>query len=536
MVSIMTTRNVGRRIAATRGGGISEQDGREDKRDGLETDQGSQGSSRGNIENRGGGGVPNFATIIAQQLQNLLSTIIAQVGNQVNNQGNNGNQDGNLINDNNQGNVRTMNNGRGGSSYKEFMACNLKDYDGMGGAIVYTRWIEKMELVQDMSGCGENQKVKYTTGSFIIEAGHAAYTNRFHELVRLVLHLVTPENKRIEKYIYGLALQIPAMVAAMEPTKIQNDVLKAGMLTNEAIRNGALNKITEKRGNNREPNRDGKAKDDNKRSRTGRAFSINTNPVRKEYTGTAPKCPNCNYHHQPKVPCHLCTNCNRFRHIAKDYRVGPRPVNPLKARNLTASCGVCFECGGTDHYKAECPRGQGHGNNGNQARGRAFGMGAEEARQDPNIVTGTFTLNNHYATTLFISGADYSFVSTTFIPQLDIEPGMDWLSRHKAEIICHEKVVRIPLPNGKILSVLGERPEEKVRHSKSAKVKEHKLKDIVVVTNFFEVFPDDLSGLPPSQEIKFRINLIPEAMPVAKSPYHLAPYEMEELSSQLRDL
>ncbi|GKC55442.1 hypothetical protein Tco_1078187 [Tanacetum coccineum] len=56
------------------------------------------------------------------------------------------------------GNVRTMNNGRGGCSYKEFMACNQKDYDRKGGAIVYTRWIKKMESIQDMSGCGENQK------------------------------------------------------------------------------------------------------------------------------------------------------------------------------------------------------------------------------------------------------------------------------------------------------------------------------------------------------------------------------------------
>ncbi|GJW04306.1 putative reverse transcriptase domain-containing protein [Tanacetum coccineum] len=118
----------------------------------------------------------------------------------------------------------------------------------------------------------------------------------------------------------------------------------------------------------------------------------------------------------------------------------------------------------------------------------------------------------------------------------DVIVGMDWLSRHKAEIVCHEKVVRIPLPNGEILRVLGEMPEEKVRHSKSAKVKKQKLKDIIVVRNFSEVFPDDLSGLPPSQEIEFRIDLILGAMPVAKSLYHLAPSEMEELSSQLKEL
>ncbi|GKE08285.1 hypothetical protein Tco_1411836 [Tanacetum coccineum] len=62
------------------------------------------------------------------------------------------------------------NNDRKGCTYKEFLACNPKEYDGKGGAVVYTRWIEKMESVQDMSGCGDNQKVKYITGSFVGKA------------------------------------------------------------------------------------------------------------------------------------------------------------------------------------------------------------------------------------------------------------------------------------------------------------------------------------------------------------------------------
>ncbi|GJV84636.1 putative nucleotidyltransferase, ribonuclease H [Tanacetum coccineum] len=214
-------------------------------------------------------------------------------------------------------------------------------------------------------------------------------------------------------------------------------------------------------------------------------------------------------------------------------------------------------------------------------------LGAEEARQDPNIVTGTFTLNNHFATTLFNSSADYSFVSTTFIPLLGIEPSelgfryeieitsrqlveidkvikgckleieghvfdidlipfghgifdviivMDWLSNHKAEIICDEKVVRIPLLNGKVLRVIGEKPEENMRQLKSAKAKEKEQEEIVVVRDFPEVFQDDLSRLPPIREIKFRIELIPGAVPIAKSPYRLAPSELEELSGQLKEL
>ncbi|GJW76513.1 hypothetical protein Tco_0138195 [Tanacetum coccineum] len=98
------------------------------------------------------------------------------------------------------------------------------------------------------------------------------------------------------------------------------------------------------------------------------------------------------------------------------------------------------------------------------------------------------------------------FVSTSFVPLLGIEPselgfryeikiasghrsfdviiGMDWLSNHKAEIICHEKLVRIPLLNGKVLRVLGERLEEKARFLMSAKVSDKKQREIVVVRDF----------------------------------------------------
>nr|GEV74307.1 hypothetical protein [Tanacetum cinerariifolium] len=87
---------------------------------------------------------------------------------------------------------------------------------------------------------------------------------------------------------------------------------------------------------------------------------------------------------------------------------------------------------------------------------------------------------------------------------------MDWLSNYKAKIIYHEKVVRILLLNGKMLRVLGERPEEKARLLMSTKASDKKQREIVV--------------------------LIPGATSVAKSPYHLAPPELEELSSQLKEL
>ncbi|GKG24195.1 putative reverse transcriptase domain-containing protein, partial [Tanacetum coccineum] len=81
----------------------------------------------------------------------------------------------------------------------------------------------------------------------------------------------------------------------------------------------------------------------------------------------------------------------------------------------------------------------------------------------------------------------------------DVIIGMDWLSSYKAEKICHDKVVRIPLLDGNMLRVLGERPKEKVRFLMGVKKQE----EIVMVRVFPEVFSDDLFGLLPIREIEF---------------------------------
>ncbi|GJW51554.1 hypothetical protein Tco_0092905 [Tanacetum coccineum] len=154
-------------------------------------------------------------------------------------------------------------NGQGnglGCSYKEFLAYNPKEYDGKGGVVALTCWIEKMEYVHDMSGCSIDQKVKYIAGSFVSKAlvwwnSQIRTLSRFHELARLVPHLVTPESRMIERYVYGLAPQICGMVAAMEPKSMQKVVQIFGALTDEAVRNGTIKKV-EKRGNVGEPSKD----------------------------------------------------------------------------------------------------------------------------------------------------------------------------------------------------------------------------------------------------------------------------------------
>ncbi|GKF47883.1 reverse transcriptase domain-containing protein, partial [Tanacetum coccineum] len=103
---------------------------------------------------------------------------------------------------------------------------------------------------------------------------------------------------------------------------------------------------------------------------------------------------------------------------------------------------VCYECGSPDHFCNTCPKlnrvpgqvgnqlalegSRNNRNNGNQVRGRAFNvnMNAMEAIQDPKVVTGTFSLNNHFVTILFDSGADFSFISTEFAPLLNVRPSI----------------------------------------------------------------------------------------------------------------
>ncbi|GKF11510.1 reverse transcriptase domain-containing protein, partial [Tanacetum coccineum] len=273
----------------------------------------------------------------------------------VNNQGNIKSQNDNAADDSIYEYDRNANvgNGRNGCSYKDFVAYKLKEFDGKGGAIKYSvgsltgralTWWNSEVITR---GCEAAVGMTWEDFKALIKEEYCPSNEM------LVPHLVTPETKRIERYIYGLAPQIHEMVAATEPRTIQSAILKAGVLTDEAVRNGSLKRNGEKRG---ESSKEGNVRGDNKKDRTGKVFATITNHVKKEYTGSAPKCTNYNFHHHPKTSCRAYTNCNRLGHFVKDCRVGPKMVNPLNARNLTAAREACYECGGTDHYKAACPR------------------------------------------------------------------------------------------------------------------------------------------------------------------------------------
>nr|GEU30094.1 hypothetical protein [Tanacetum cinerariifolium] len=307
-----------------------------------------------------------------------------------------GNQASNI-----QGDVRSVNvnNGRNGYSYKKFMTCNPKDYDGKGGAIDYTRWIEKMEsedfkvwMRKELCPNNEMQKLKTEFWCHaMVGAVHVAYTDQFHELARLVPHLVTPENKMIE-------------------------------------RNGSLRKNIKKIGNDKELSRDGNVRDDNKRSRIGRMFATTTNPMRKEYIGT-----------HPSVQTATFTITSRCL-----------VVSVRTARE------ACFDCAGTDHYKAAYPRlnraPRQRGNHQNQAMTIEGCQGHGKNDIEPSdldfsyeieIASGQLVEINKVIQDCKLEIEGYTF-DIDLIPfghkSFDVIVGMDWLSRHKAEIVCHEKV------------------------------------------------------------------------------------------------
>ncbi|GKA75589.1 putative reverse transcriptase domain-containing protein [Tanacetum coccineum] len=225
-----------------------------------------------------------------------------------------------------------------------------------------------------------------------------------------------------------------------------------------------------------------------KRQNVARAYTAGNNE-RKPYNRLLPLYNKCKLHH--KGPCTVrCGKCNKVGHLTWDCKV-------------------------TRHFRSDCPKlkDQNHGNKvGNkngvgEARGEAYVLGGGDANPDSNVVKGTFLLNNHYASMIFDSGADRSFVSTTFSTLLDITPdtldvsyaveladgrisktntilrgctlgllgnpfnidlmpvelgsfdiiiSMDWLENHHAVIVYDRKIVRIPFGD-EVLIVQGDR-------------------------------------------------------------------------------
>ncbi|GJZ69281.1 putative reverse transcriptase domain-containing protein [Tanacetum coccineum] len=184
---------------------------------------------------------------------------------------------------------------------------------------------------------------------------------------------------------------------------------------------------------------------------------------------------------------------------------------------------TCYDCGEQWPTSNRCPR-KVKQEEVEEVRGRAYVIKDAEPK-GPNVVTGTFLLNNRYAFVLFDSGSDRSFVDTRFSSMLDIDPikiGASYEVELADRMVAHKYIER-----GCHLFVA---------HVTENKSKEKRMEDVLVIHDFPEVFPEEFPGLPPPRQVEFRIDLVPGAALIARAPYRLAPSEMRELSVHLQEV
>ncbi|GJR31409.1 putative reverse transcriptase domain-containing protein [Tanacetum coccineum] len=457
--------------------------------------------------------------------------------------------------DNGDGNENHNVNGRGDRlvarecTYQDFMKCQPLSFKGTKGVVGLVRWSEKMETVFHISNCPEKyqvkelmklmtevycprneiQKMETELWNLSVKNNDIAnYTQRFQELTMMCTKMVPEEEDRVEKFIGGLPDNIQGNVIAAEPTRLQDAVRIANNLMDQKLKGYAVRNAENKRRlDNNYGNNHGQ-QPPHKRQNTGgqnvaRAYVAGNNEKR-EYEGGGNANPGSNTvtgtfllndHH-----AYMLFDSGSDRSFVSNTFSTLLDITPY-ALDID--------------YAVEL------------ANGRT---------SETNTVLMGYTLG--------LLGHPFSIdLMPIDLGSFDIIIGMDWLAKNHAVIVCDDKIVRIPYGN-EILIVQGDKGAKEKKSTLSiiscekaqkyvekgcqlflaqVTVKENKdksdkkrLEDVPTIRNFLEVFSEDLPGLPPTRQVKFQIDLVPGAAPVARAPYRLAPSEMEELSTQLQNL
>ncbi|GJT05598.1 putative reverse transcriptase domain-containing protein [Tanacetum coccineum] len=425
-------------------------------------------------------------------------------GNRNGNGGYRGNKNGGNGGNRNGGNRGNEENGNGnrnrnhGMNYGGFMPvaqeCTFQDFlkykphnfSGTEGVVRLTRWFEKIEIVFNISNCPPKYQVKYATCTL---QENALTWNEIQKMETELWNLMVKGNdltaytKRFQELI------LLCNVIATNPARLQNAIRIANQLMDKKLQGYAARSAENKRRMESNP------RDNRKQQPPFKRPNISGQNVARAYAAR---------NNERKG----CGDCKKVGHLTRDCRAVVTP-NTQRAAVGNQPSVICYECGRPGHFKRDCSklRNQNHGNQirnkvgnktGNQTRGneattKAYAIGGGGRNPDSNVVTGTFLLNNCYASMLFDLGADRSFVSNTFSALLDVAP------------TTLDTSYAIELADGRISE-----------------------------TNI--VLRDDLPRLPPVGQVEFQINLVPGAARVARSLYRLAPAEMQELFTQLQEL
>ncbi|GKA62848.1 putative reverse transcriptase domain-containing protein, partial [Tanacetum coccineum] len=465
-------------------------------------------------------------------------------------------------------------------NYKEFRAVMHENFRGTKGTVGLTRWFEKLESQFGISNVTEGDRVKFASSTLLMNeikqmenelwnlkvkgTNLTAYNQCFQELILLCPEMVPNADRLLERYIEGLPLSIKGNVTSSKPVDLHESKFDNGSRFESTKENVDDTTLTH-------------------------ALLLVTT-IERQYI-------------RPRTAAlHLIPQTKEDQEAKEDREVMSLVLDVAK-KDITKTSVQ------TMGIKAASTNTQG----GRRAPGRVYSLCAEATVKDNNVVNGTFLINNVYASVLFDTGVDRSFVSYAFSKYIDIPPttldtnysveladgkslttntvlrgctlnlqnhlfeidllpielgsfdvivGMDWMAEHRAEVMCYEKYIRVPYRND-MLIIQGERSGIKIESrlevissirtqkyidqgcqafliqmikEEKTKILERRIKDVHVVRDFPEVFPEYLPGLPPTHQVEFHIELIPEATPVARAPYRLAPAEMKELAEQLKEL
>nr|GEX88669.1 hypothetical protein [Tanacetum cinerariifolium] len=397
--------------------------------------------------------------------------------------------------------------------YSDFMKCQPLNSKGTEGVVKFATC-----TLLDAALTWWNSQIRslgpgaYSMTWEVKENNVSVYTKHFQELTLICTKFVAEEVEKIDKYVSGLPDNIYGSVKASklktldETIELANDLMDQKLRTYVERQSKNKRKVDESFRNNHShkqqtPKRQNVAKVYNI---VAKVYNMRTGE-RKPYSGNLSKCTKCHFYHNG--PCtQKCHKCNKVRHFARDCRSSSNAnvANAQRNNRANPKGNGCFECGATGHFKRDCPKLK--NKDGEKVNAPGWVYAVENAKKkrnasrdpDSNFVMGAFLLNNRYASILFDTGADRSFISTVFSSLIDFVPtplgnsydveladgkivevdtimrgctlnflghpfnidlmpvelgrfdviiGMDWLRRCHVAIVCDEKLVQIPYRN-----------------------------------------------------------------------------------------